>query len=466
MPGIGLGIAIGANRSGITFQYLPVIESVARLANRTISFTGNVIECGPGKTYTTITAAYNAASSGDIIQLSDGIYSTNAEAGGYLLINTTGKRILIRGNANDNTACIIEQASAASYCTRLRDCGETIFQNLTIRTNQANAALYYDSAGYSRILVVDNCKIYTTNTAAGGSALGTISVAIDSLERWIEIKNSEISGYSGNTDAPIKSILAGDKTTYLITDSTINGADTNAYTFNVIGGSTCKVHLYDSNFIQYGPNYNVKIGHDIAASAVNVGYIDIRSCTLDMKGDPVHNLLIGRGTNQYYIVNNKIYNLDTDSTVNLGAVIKTVASNMADTYFAGNYVYAPIPIYIKGGKFNDIESNVAVSNRTDKYAIRLGNAIEDVELLCESNDIKNNKFYSKHIQMQLLTAGASQTAKVGAAKGNINDNRYFTELGEYLENDTVDVAFADRGTFWDEDVSSYLKRNIPMPQKN
>jgi len=70
-------------------------ETTTRKASSTFTFAGTVRTCGVGGTYATISAAYAACISGDIIQLADGIYDTALESGGYLLFNTALKDVLI-----------------------------------------------------------------------------------------------------------------------------------------------------------------------------------------------------------------------------------------------------------------------------------------------------------------------------------------------------------------------------------
>ena len=78
------------------FNFKLFAEDRARIANKVYSFTGTVRHVGSGQTYATISAAYAAASAGDIIQIHDGTYDMASETSGYLLLNTAAKRILRR----------------------------------------------------------------------------------------------------------------------------------------------------------------------------------------------------------------------------------------------------------------------------------------------------------------------------------------------------------------------------------
>ena len=80
----------------------------------------------------------------------DGTYDIENETGGYLLVNTSTKGVLIQGNANDNTAVVVRRTSAGSYIFRFRDCKECRLQNLTI-TNDQNGSWVENDSTYNRL---------------------------------------------------------------------------------------------------------------------------------------------------------------------------------------------------------------------------------------------------------------------------------------------------------------------------
>jgi hypothetical protein len=98
-----------------SFDFAPIVDDRVRTANNVRTFAGTTRMVGTGQTYATISAAYSAASAGDIIQLIDGTYDMASESGGYLLLGTAAKRIRIQGNATDRTAVILTSAGS-SFC--------------------------------------------------------------------------------------------------------------------------------------------------------------------------------------------------------------------------------------------------------------------------------------------------------------------------------------------------------------
>lgn len=84
---------------------------------------------GPGKTYATIQAAYNAADSGDTITVDDGTYAEDGGSG-YLAL-TSDKNITIRSASGTATGVIVKAASSTSTVVCHTN-GNLTLENLTI----------------------------------------------------------------------------------------------------------------------------------------------------------------------------------------------------------------------------------------------------------------------------------------------------------------------------------------------
>ena len=142
--GLGMGLDKSGSRNGTIPNHYYVNEGIARVAPRNTVFSGTVRMVGVGQTYTTITAAIAAASSGDILQLIDGTYDMKNEASTYLLWNAPTKNLLIRGNALDNTAVKIQQTGASAFTVRLYNTADVRFENISIYGKIGNAMVYAD----------------------------------------------------------------------------------------------------------------------------------------------------------------------------------------------------------------------------------------------------------------------------------------------------------------------------------
>ena len=199
-----------------------VIEDSARIPNQPYSYTGTVRTCGSGGTHATLTAAYAACVSGDIIQITSGsTLITGSEAGGYWLINTA-KSVLVRGDATNNASCVIEQNAANAFAIRLRINSGIVFKDLTIKTNQNTPCLYCDGDEANRNAIFDNVVFQQNGT--GGNALWTniTNALTNTTTRWFEFKNCTFNKNGADTNPGEILTDNSSNSTHLYTGCTFN----------------------------------------------------------------------------------------------------------------------------------------------------------------------------------------------------------------------------------------------------
>lgn len=455
-----LSLAATLDKIDQLYNSSTVAEDRERRANVAWTYTGTVRMVGVGQTYSTISAAITAAVSGDIIQLIDGTYNMASESGGYLLINSTTKRLLIRGNAANNAAVILQQTSAASYCVRLRSANQVTFQNVTITSNQVNSAVLMNMGTPSEPVtcLFDNCILENTNAAA----VNTVTIG-DTLSNnnYFEFKNCTIYSNNHASSHPlavlpvITDALAATYTNPLL----ITGCD--VYGWISFGDSAINFTAYDSAFIQRQLNspYILSFGQDTSVP-VNVGaVIDIRSCSVkDENAFSGHAILFGRGTKQIYCVNNYVFVGPTNDFLALGIVIKSTPTTLGNVVIDGNYIEAPRPLYVKGAVKCYIRYNQAVSNWSDLtsgYGFELNNPNDSGTVASTGNVITNNNLMGNIGAMWFSTASGATNAGDSAKLCFFNKNIYTVPDGTvYIQNDATVVNWINRGNFWTQDTNS------------
>lgn len=436
-----------------------VAEDRARRSNVAWAYTGTVRMVGVGQTYTTISAAITAAVSGDIIQLIDGTYNTASESGGYLLINDASKRLLIRGNAANNSAVTIQLSSVASFCVRLRIANQITFQNLKITSNQTNPAVTVEMgtpAGPVTCLF-DNCII--ENTSA--SAVNTVHLlGVLSNNNYYEFKNCTIYSNNNTGSRPIaaSTITDANATLYsnpvLITGSTIYG-------FVTLQDSAVDFTAYDTAFIQrqFNSQFIIAFGSDVVAPVNLLSRIDIRSCSFKDENDfQGHAVLLGRGTKTIYFVNNYIFIGPGVDSLALGMVVKSTPSTIGGVVIDGNYIEAPRPVYIKGAVNCYIRRNQTVSNWADLtagYGFELQNPNNpDGPIASIGNVIIHNNLRGKIGAMSFTTQAGAASGSDSAKLCIFNNNIYMVSDGTTYIDGSPDVAWINRGDFWTQDTNS------------
>lgn len=432
------------------------ITEKARVSEPSYTYSGSVITCGPTGTHATISAAFTAASSGDIIQLEDGIFDTAAEPSGYLLINDlSGKDVLIRGNSTDNTAVVIQQSAAASFCVRLRTCNGVTFKDLTITSNQSTIPLYINMGNGGNHANFENCIIENTSLSITQTIRFIDAANSDSsllFKDCVINKSENASSYSMYSD----DITDANATTYSLPFMFVN---------SVVSGSVAI--LDSSNFIAYDCYFKdgnlssgVIFGADIAAPTFLEADIDIRCCSFSLEdGNNAHGVLIGRGVRNAYFVNNYVYIAPSTDVLDLGLILKSDPVTVGDVYIGGNYIEAPRPLYVKGGIRNKIESNTSISNWDGDafgYGFELNNP-DNPDGIIDSNEnvvIKNN-FIGILSGIGLTEDPAANPAIDSMRTCTFRDNKYQVPNGNrYMTNPNVN--WGDRIDTWKQDVNSII----------
>jgi hypothetical protein len=442
-----------------SFDFAPIVDDRVRTANNVRTFAGTTRMVGTGQTYATISAAYSAASAGDIIQLIDGTYDMASESGGYLLLGTAAKRIRIQGNATDRTAVILTSAGS-SFVIRKNATVETVFKDLTISISGNTTAVYEDTDNDNAITVFDNCVLKATNTGSS-TIIYKYNDSYLTRNRWIEFKNCQIEQAGAANPIQVPGISATKK--LLITGGSITNTSTTAATMliqNLVGG----VCIYDCTISQAASTYILRFGTDSVAPTATLGLIDIRGCDIKYTGAAYgHGVLLGRGTNNIYFVNNKITTPNTNNSGNIGLVIKNVSTTLANAVIKGNWIKSIRPIQLKGGAYNDIQFNTFISNDAYYFAVGIDNDLQVVDLNSQYNKIENNIFYSQTVNL-FLSSATAESAKTSMLTGTLDNNKYCTDSGNYL-NDSTNIVFANRAAYWGNafDANSQFFTGVTQP---
>jgi hypothetical protein len=436
-------------------QHKFVTETTPRQANAIWTYAGTVRTCGIGGTHATITAAYNACVSGDIIQLLDGEFNLASESGGYLLLNTASKNVLIRGNSANNGAVIIRQSAAASFGIRFRNTGNIKFQDLTITTNQSTAPIFLGFLNGGVNAVFDNCILNTTSSAYSRVIVmeGTANA-----NSYVEFKNCDISRGSHNDSYCIW--------TEYVSDANSLAFDVKAIVSNcnLYGGlrvlDSMKFYLYDSNIIDATYGVILQVGSDTSAPTYTNSIVDVRGCNFKYRaGFGGHSILMGRGTKFFKLINNKIYTSPSTSTLDLGIVIKSTATTLGDVLVEGNYIEAPRPLYIKGGINCSIKNNTSISNWNSLlqgYGIEINNPNNpDGAISSIGNEVVQNTLIGIYGGIGLTEAVGAVSAISSVKQCIFRGNKYQLPTGVYYMTNP-DTLWENRKDVWKQDVNSIL----------
>lgn len=461
----GIGVkypTVDAVNGGISaikkqFEHTFVKESKPRTELSEYIYSGTVRTVGSGGTYATITAAFNAAVSGDILQLADGVYDTAAESGGYLLLNSTTKRILIRGNSTNNASVIIRQSAVATYCVRVRTSNEITFQNLTVESNQTTPTLTLnqDTASSPVIVFFDNCVIRNTGTGSVKtiylSGLPVNSCKFEFTKCDI-IQNSNVSSVALYQDD------VSDAASLLYTIPIILDKCTILGRIGIVGSTT--ISVYDCSLICSQDNVVFSIGQDVAVPIYFKSSIDVRNCLFTYIGAFTnHSILLGRGTKNVYFVNNSIFMPSGNNSISLGLVVKSTPDNIDDVVIEGNYIEAPRPLYLKGALRCSIRYNTTFSNWSDTsngYGFELNNPLNvDGEISTIENIVEFNNFSGKIGAIGLTYAGTT-TAIYSFNLNNFNSNKYNVPTGGNYIN-TPSTTWETKYLTTKNDSNSILK---------
>jgi len=456
----------GAKTAVATFQsiYQKIIhqfieETTPRIQNKDLSlYVGTVRTVSD---IAELVAAIAISDNYDIIQLNDGTYISNEDiARGYILFNTN-KKILLRGNSGDNTKVVIRQNAANTFCIRLRSSNETVFQNLTITSNQSIDTIYQDG-GYPSNAIFDRCNLENIADSSSSSIL-TIGDTIGGTNiNWAEFKNSTLTKIGqGHL---IKAFNNPNTNQYLFTDCILNGYNYSCISLN--DSNKCDIAIYDSNINQNSNiPYALFFGTDTAIPSNTLGDIDLRSNTISYgEGFIGRPIFLGRGTRYINCINNIITSPVTAGS--FGIISKTVAENIGESTIKGNYIEAERPIYIKGGSKNDIQYNsfIALANRESFGFVNYKSGVDEV--LSNNNIITNNNLIGGDNSIYLFIATGESVPVDEIAKTCIFDNNkcYYLENYLYSETDYPPYSFEDRMDFWEPTTNSLNSTLVNVEQ--
>ena len=445
-------------------------STISRVAERNTSFTGTTIYVDPTKADNTgdgltpatakktIGAAYGAAANGGIIQLLDGTYDIENETGGYLLVNTSTKGVLIQGNANDNTAVVVRRTSAGSYIFRFRDCKECRLQNLTI-TNDQNGSCVENDSTYNRAIVIKNCVITNTNAGSSAYAVNLNCVKTETNTLHYELNGCTIS--SKNSNNCIRTGATGVNTTILVTNCSIT--HDSEVTWRTIDTNKGTIAIYNTTFVKGSSHVILQIGNDTTAPVEGVtGLVDIRNCTFSYTGTfRQHAILCGRGSDKVYLINNKVLIPSQNDVAAIGIVLKTTTTTVGQSLILGNYVEAPRPVLVKGGKNLTISYNSFVANYSTRYSLDFSNAkeVDAVDPEVTGNIVTYNNCIGIAGMIVLGSSTTVNSTKTSLLSSTIDYNKYYSVVDIYISETGVgNVSWANKATFWgnNNDLNSLI----------
>lgn len=417
-------------------------DTRARLSEFSYTLNGTVINVSPGAN--ALTAAVAAASTGDTIQLADGIYNIASETQfGYALIGQDGvsKVIKIKGNAANPSAVVINDNATGSYGLRLRNCSEIILQDLKLKSSRSSSIIYLDPNYSIRKVRLDNVVLDVTFHLIGGS-IGTNPYIIDIVNSTFVNVDRFINEYS-RTNTSDSVLIKNCKCSQTTNKSAVY------FPSKYVG----KVTLYD-NDLSLGFNSTIlNIGADTAVPDATMSQIDVRNNKIYYtNGAYGHGFLMGRGSRDIYTVNNYVYVPPINNSLAMGIAMKTIAtapvSGVYSAIIKGNWILAPRCLTIKGCKYNEIDGNTLISNDVDNwYAISVNNPVNsDGEILTEYNKLTNNTIIGGTNAIASYGSGASESEEATMLRSWIVDNnRYYSHTsGKWLNN----RAFSTASSFW------------------
>jgi len=431
-----------------------IVETKTRVTTQNRTTTGTT-RAVPG-TYATLTAAYTAAVNGDIILVAAGTYEMSAESGGYWLVNTSTKGVIVRGATGNPADVIFNHTSNATYGIRLRDCLDMQFENITFQSSGTFAPFIMEQAYASNFVKFKNCILNQTSGGASG-VFGRTSLTSDTDVIWVEFENCVIA--SNGTITPIQYTVSGVNETFRMEACTVTttGLTGIASTISYKSDHKGTLCLYDCTFNSSVNNIIIQVGEDETVPTNTTFKTDIRNCSIAYTGAAYnHAVLLGRGTNKVYCVNNNIYIPSTSNTLAIGMVIKTAATAVNDSYIAGNNILAPRPFYIKGGQNNIIKFNICETNYPTSY-FGLDIANPEAIRISSGNVVRFNNFYGGLAAIGTYDSASWEDPETTIQGWNINNNRYYSTNGTWANISGSSKAFSVKRTIYLNSNDVYSK---------
>lgn len=474
MIGIGIGISKGNGyltpfRTRVS-ETQPRVEGKALYSGtvRYVSSTGNNSNTGldPALPKLTIGSAYTASSHGDIIQLLSNM-DMAAESGGQLLLNTADKGVLIRGAVGDRSLITITQTNASClYSIRLGLSNLMQFQSITfdhalIRPHISCLSANVGASNKAWFKFKD-CHFTGSNTSATSGFVfnpnaNSVSDTADKFYEW-DGCTFNLTNVSG-TFKPIMNSFTSLTTQFLFTDC--DWTTSGFITWYLEDNSKARCAIYDSNYNQSYGQLCVAFGANTALPDNTGMIVDLRNNTITIaNGFAPHGIMLGRGTNSVYCVNNNVTIPTTSDPVAIGFVIKTIASNVGDAYFAGNYANAPEPCLFKGCQKVQFEYNSMLSNYSTGSGLVVYNTVEadaPTGIPCTLNSVNHNNFIGTYAGIYVSTTTATEKGATSMQGWTIDNNFYYGTNDLYLFNQQNSTLYylSNRSAFWNSTQEQY-----------
>lgn len=429
-----------------------IIEQKARVANKYTTYAGTVRMVGAGQTYSTFNAAYAACSNGDIIKAIPGTYNASAESGGAITLNRSGIGVKICSSTGVASDVIIVHDSGTNAIV-MGSAGASIFENLTFTSSLDAIYLSYPNYATCPSLVIRSCNVTMSNAGSSSRFIyrGGITAGTDAL--WLEVDQCNIL-FAGSL-TPLYYVNAGVNETFLVTKTTINATATStALQYN--SSNKGKVAVYDCTIHGFAGSYMVQFGEDGTPTNSQL-MVDFRGNTVSSATFAGHAVLMGQGTKVVYFVNNTISIPSLDNALCIGLVIKTIASAYGNSYFAGNTITAPRPLYFKGAVYNIAKFNYLVSNHANWEGVGVLNPT--TPLISATNNLSYNCIIGGLAAVVLWNTASVEFPAVTLQGWVINGNKYYSPSGYWMRNDVTYITFANKLTFWtvpNDSQSEYL----------
>ena len=425
---------------------------------RYVSATGNNANAGTNinAPKQTITSAYTASSSGDIIEVISSSLDLKNEAGGYWLANTANKDILVRGTIGQTIT--LTYTGAAAYIIRMRDTNKVQFQNITFSHNYTKELIYCEcdspSVNVTKWIKFKDCSFDFQNAGVTiPSLIRPVAITVANTSNiFFELDGCTLSSTKGAGYQWIGTAGLPTTATILLNNNTFISNGFATYSSGDL--TRCKSCLYGNTITQNYSGTVLAFSSDTSAPT-NLGQIvDLRgnNITVGSGFDP-HGILFGRGTDSVYCVNNNVTIPTTSSALAIGFVIKTKSTTIGNSYFGGNYSISPRPFYIKGGSRITASFNSCVSNFSNFAGFEVDNPIEiDSPTGINSilNIITDNNFIGNTYGVDLRPTTATQKPATSMQGWTMDRNNYYGTDSVFLYDNNVLTAYylSNRTAFW------------------
>ncbi len=162
--------------NGVYVIPITVTDSAGHTAKTNASFavySGNIVEVGDGKTYTTIRDAVTYAGTGDVVVVYPGTYTGSENED----MNPNGDMVIVYGiDGPENT--IISSTSANHAVLVNSDVSDFVVAGFTF-TNHTNGPVYIAGGSSQQKVTITNCKFENNSNTLDGGAIEASGSAIN-----------------------------------------------------------------------------------------------------------------------------------------------------------------------------------------------------------------------------------------------------------------------------------------------